>query len=144
MLVTTTEFRRKFPEFISQEVFPGPVLQTWLDFAAKMLPEDRWSTVHDMGICFFAAHYVSLQARGLAAATSGKQSPNTAGPVSSKSIGPASVSYDTSAGIELGAGHWNETLYGRQFIRMAKMMGAGPLTEHNLSGSHGFWPGVIL
>jgi hypothetical protein len=49
------------------------------------------------------------------------------GIVSSKSVDKVSVSYDTSGAMEAGAGHWNLTTYGTRYIRLVKLVGAGPL-----------------
>ena len=40
-------------------------------------------------------------------------------------------SYDTATASEEGAGFWNLTVYGQEYIRQARMVGAGPLTVNS-------------
>lgn len=145
MSISTVDFRRKFPEFINQENYPGPVVEMWLDVATRLLPAERWTTVLDVGVYLFTAHNLAMETKAMNDAAHGKAPGNSSGPISSKSIGSVSVSYDTGAGLEVNSGHWNDTQYGRRFIRLAKMMGAGPITPvpTGVPGEYdGAWPGV--
>jgi hypothetical protein len=42
-------------------------------------------------------------------------------------VDKVSVSFATGESTEKDAGHWNTTIYGTRFIRMAKLMGSGPM-----------------
>jgi hypothetical protein len=143
--MTAVDFRRDFPAFIDSNAYPGPVIDMYLGVALTLLRPERWTTALDYGTGLFVAHNLMLEAKEMASAANGKTSSSTAGPISSKSVGGISVSYDSSSGVEVGAGHWNDTTYGRRFIRLAKMMGAGPITimpSGMPQGFDGAWPGV--
>jgi hypothetical protein len=48
-----------------------------------------------------------------------------AGMVARKTVDKVSVTYDTASAMEEDAGHWNLTVYGTRFIRLARMVGTG-------------------
>jgi hypothetical protein len=119
--------KNDLPEFANETKFPTATVNFWLGVGAKLLNADRWGELLDHGLELFTAHHLVVSARDVAAAA-GKGVPGTAsGVVSSKSVGNLSMSYDTGAGIEEGAGHWNLSTYGTQFIQLARMVGAGPV-----------------
>ena len=58
----------------------------------------------------------------------GRNSPRTGqlGIVASKSVGPASISYDNSAiSAQVDAGHWALTSYGLMYWELMRMVGTG-------------------
>ncbi|KAA6459632.1 DUF4054 domain-containing protein [Acidobacteria bacterium AB60] len=82
-------------------------------------------TQYDIGMELVIAHFLAratIRARAVAAGGT----PVAKGVVSSESAGPVSVNYDTAVSTEADAGHWNETDYGREYVQMARLMGAGP------------------
>lgn len=113
--MTSAEFLALYPQF---DAATDAQINAWLALSAKMLPEDRWADLLDHGTGLFVAHYLTVGAK---AATSGAVQM----PVSSKSVDKVSVSYDTTAALIEGGGHWNSTAYGVQFIQLARMVGAG-------------------
>lgn len=135
-LITPANLRTNFPEFDSTSVYPDAQVQFWLDFAYIMVNAQRWGVALPMGIQLFAAHNLVLGGQAVRAATVGGFPGGQVGPVSSKSVGPGSMSYDVGVGVEDKAGHWNLTTYGTRFINMARMMGAGPIEAGNVG-----WPG---
>lgn len=150
---TVTNFRTDYPEFGSVSKFPDSAVTYWLGIAKLMLTT-RWDdtpaeagapTQLYYGTELFVAHNLVLEAQARKnAAKGGTPGVGNAGPVSSKSVGPVSISYDTASAIELDAGHWNLTVYGTRFIQLARMMGAGPLQIGQGCapyGSGGAWPG---
>ena len=119
-------FTTTYPEFGNATKYPDAVIARWLDLASIMLNAERWGAALDFGTGLFVAHNLALGAVSTAAAKKGGAPGQQIGPLSSKSVGHVSASYDTGAGIEPGAGHWNLTTYGTRFIQQARYMGAGP------------------
>ena len=82
-------------------------------------------TQADFGTELVIAHFLArAQFRAMAVANGGPAMGR--GVISSESAGPGSVNYDTAASTEEGAGHWNDTDYGREYIQMARLIGAAP------------------
>lgn len=125
-MIDVQQFRSDFPEFASTSLYPSSGVQFWLNFAYKMVDSARFSDVTDMAVELFAAHHISLEARALLESKGGGI-PSVSGVISAKSVDKVSINYDTGAGTEPNAGHWNTTIYGLRFIRMANMFGAGPI-----------------
>lgn len=127
MTTTVQSFRNSFPAFASSAVYPAGSVQFWLTFATLMLNADRWGEALDMGLCLFVAHNLVLEAKAEAEATAGGIPGATTGAVSGKSVDKVSINYDVASGIVADAGHWNLSIYGTRFIKLSRMMGAGPL-----------------
>lgn len=127
MTITVQQFRADFPEFGSTSTFPNSGIQFWLDFSYNFLNASRWGKSLDIGAELFAAHNLAIEAKAQAAASAGGIPGEQTGPVNSKSVDKVSIGYDTGAGIQPDAGHWNLTVYGTRFIRMVRMFGAGPI-----------------
>ena len=128
MTVTNDSFREDFPEFSDKIVYPESQVTYYRTFGDKMLVNPlRWGNVRDNGLELFMAHHLSLEAGAQASAKRGAPPGVQTGAVSGKTVGPVGVTYDTSAGLEIDAGHWNLTIYGTRFINLAKMIGAGGL-----------------
>lgn len=125
MTATVASFRQALPEFADGSVFPNFQVEFWLAVAAKLVNSSRWGTLTDTGIYLFTAHNITLEQRAARTAANGGIPGETPGIVNNKSVDKVSVGYDTSAGSETEAGHWNLTIYGTRFIRMSRMMGAG-------------------
>ena len=125
-MIDVQQFRADFPEFASTSLYPSSGVQFWLNFAYKMIDSARFKDVTDMAAELFAAHHISLEARALLESKGGGI-PGVAGVISAKSVDKVSINYDTGAGTEPNAGHWNITIYGLRFIRMVNMFGAGPV-----------------
>lgn len=148
---TIDQFLGDFPEFENNDKFPDSTIRFWLETADLMLT-GRWDdtivsvpgsprTMRYVGIGLFTAHNVAIQARNIKASANPTGAPGIAsstgvGVVAAKAVDETSVSYDTQASVSPNAGHWNLTTYGTQFIRMARMVGAGGLqtgVHHNLN-----------
>jgi len=127
MTISAQQFRVDYPEFSGTEKFPNSAVTFWLGIAYQMLNADRWGNQLDIGAELFVAHNLAIEARAQLEASKGGIPGSQVGPINSKSVDKVSIGYDTSAGLELNAGHWNLTVYGTRFIRICRMMGAGPL-----------------
>jgi len=121
-----TVFRSHFPEFASETTYPPAVVTFWSGIAEKLVIEARWDDLYDHGVELATAHYLALAAADQKQAAAGGIPGNaTQGAITSESVGGVSVSFDTGSAMDQGAGHWNATTYGRQFIRLARMIGMG-------------------
>jgi len=144
MTITVPQFRADYPEFNSSTDYPNSQIEYYLALAEKLLPADRWGNVLDNAVELYVAHHIAMEARAQAEAASGVVPGQTTGPISSKSVDKVSVGFDTSSATEEKGGHWNLTIYGTRFLRLAKLFGAGPL-QVGIGmvpyGSGAAWPG---
>lgn len=127
MTISVAQFRVDYPEFGSTVSYPNSQVSYWLEVAYSMLNAGRWGRQLDIGAELFIAHHVAIEAKAMAESANGGIPGTQVGPVNSKSVDKVSMGYDTGAGIQEGAGHWNMTIYGTRFIRLARMFGAGPV-----------------
>lgn len=111
------QFRLDFPLFADTTKYPDAMVTFWGNIAEKQIIEDRWGDIYTQAVELYTAHSLVLATDAKIGKTTGLQN--------SKAVGDVSVGYDTTSTIELNAGHWNLTIYGRQFIRLARMYGAG-------------------
>lgn len=146
--ITEDQFRADFPEFANVDAYPSSSIQLWFNVARSMLSPFRWSTaavlppnapnppdtypsVMDLGTGLFVAHNLVLDRQNALSAQltaqDGLPGPPgvSTGSVASTSVGPVSVSYNAGATLDMGAGHWNLTIYGSRFARLAKFAGKG-------------------
>jgi hypothetical protein len=135
-VVEVAQFRSDFPAFQDAIKFPATDVSRYLVLAAANLALERWRESHVIGQELYAAHFLALDELDMRATQNGGAAANSqSGPMTSKSVGSVSVSYDLSAVSEADGGHWNQTGYGRRFLRMAKMAGMGGLQlGGNLAG----------
>jgi hypothetical protein len=146
-MITAQKFRADFPEFCDAEVYLNSQVDYYIKLAYLMLNPSRWGNTIDFGAGLFIAHNISLEARAQATAENGGIPGEQTGPVSSKSVDKVSISYDTGSGVQPGAGHWNLTIYGTRFTRLARMMGSGPIQVGigvAPTGSGSAWSGPIV
>ncbi len=145
--ITVEIFRRMFRAFRDVEDYPDMNVQLYVDLASRLLLPPVWRDQALLARCqgLFAAHFLVLDKRDENAAEAGGVPGNASGVVASKSVGSVSVSYDLASGMEMNAGHWNTTTYGRQFYRWVRLVGAGPAQvsgPQTLDRGFGAWPGV--
>jgi hypothetical protein len=127
MTVTAASFRGSFPEFTSIQTYPAQEVQFWVDLAAKLHNAARWGDTLDFGVQLFVAHNLSLQFNANAAAKTGGNPGAVIGTVTSGSVDKVSYSRDASTAMDPKNGHWNLSSYGLRWIRLSRMMGAGPV-----------------
>ncbi|WP_183751238.1 DUF4054 domain-containing protein [Pseudochelatococcus contaminans] len=118
-------FRAAFPEFGDVTRFPDARISFWVGIGQKTLVVDRWGDLLDYGLGLFVAHNLALQTQAVASSSKGGTPGAASGVVSSKSVDKVSVSYDTGSSTVDGAGAWNLTTYGAQFIQLSRMIGVG-------------------
>lgn len=127
MTVTASSFRLAFPEFANTSAYPDPRVDFWLSLSVNMFNVDRWGAMLDHGMMLLVAHNLALGARSLKDAEFGKTPGQASGPVNNKSVDKVSIGYDTTSATEENAGAYNLTIYGQQYIRLARLIGAGPV-----------------
>lgn len=118
-------FRNSYPAFTDANKYPDRQVEFYITVGQKLLRAERWEDLREEGIGLFVAHNLVLVAQDLESADTGDVPGATPGAVSSMSVDKVSVSYDNASSADEKAGHWNLTTYGKQFIRLARMLGAG-------------------
>lgn len=118
-------FRTALPEFVDSGKYPDAMIRTWAALACAMVNPRRWRSQTLLGIRLYVAHEITLEAKSIAAAAIGGTPGQQTGTLNSKAVGSVNVGYDTQSTVEKDAGWWNLTTYGRQFIRLARIFGAG-------------------
>ncbi len=128
MALTPATFRAQFgTAFLNAAMFTNDMIQNELNDAYAQMDVNRWGPQLDTGAGLRAAHFLVLLARAAQGAAVGGIPGQPTGLVSSKGVGPASVSYDTNAGIDKTAASWNLTTYGQLYWRRARLVGMGGL-----------------
>lgn len=151
-MIDYAQFTADYPEFKDVNVYPQSGVNYWLNLSGQLLNPDRLGqpaaagaalTLFDLATELFIAHNLVIEKRNLEAAQAGGDPGAQVGPVNSKSVGPVSVGYDTSAGIVPEAGHWNLTTYGTRLLALLNMAGAGPVYVGVGANPNPFgaWPG---
>ena len=122
-MVDIATFRAVFPEFVDAAKYPDVQVQYYLDFAVQSLRPEAWRNLLERGTGLFVAHYLAMSAISRAGTIPGR---GQLGIVASKSVGPASISYDNSAiSAQADAGHWALTSYGLMYWELMRMVGTG-------------------
>lgn len=127
MTATPASIRALYPEFASTTTYSDAMINQWLTVATLQMNAGRWGDLLDYGVSLYVAHRLSLAAKNARAAQFGKQPGAATGPVTSKGADKVNISYDVRSVVEEGGGFWNLTTYGQEYIRQARLMGAGPL-----------------
>lgn len=128
-------FRTAFPEFASTVEYPTELITLWSTVAEQMVLEKFWRGMWQTGVMLYTAHEITLAAQNKKAAASGGVPGTSGGIANTKTVGSVSVGYDSTVTSEADAGYWNLTNYGKQFIRFARIFGAGAI---QLVGRAGF------
>ena len=146
MTVTSSSFRLGFPEFDDLTKYPDSQLAFWITLSGKMFDSGRWGELLDFGTMLFIAHNIALQARAAADASFGKPPGQASGPVNNKSVDKVSIGFDTASAAEENGGAYNLTVYGQQYLRLARNIGAGPVQVgiDAGSGAGGVYSGLYM
>lgn len=121
------KFRTDFPEFASPEKYPDSLLTFWGGVAELQVRECVWKRMQPVGVELYVAHVITLEAQNSQAAQVGGAPGMSGGVASSKTVDRASITFDAANTAEKDAGWWNLTNYGKQFIRLARIFGAGAI-----------------
>lgn len=125
MTFSVSQFRSDFPEFASATTFPDSMVTFWSGLGLNLISDTLFGVLYDQAIELFTAHNITMAAQNRAAVTAGSLPGATGGAIASKSIGSVSVSYNNQSVMLANAGHWNQTVYGRQYIQLVRMVSPG-------------------
>lgn len=120
-------FRSNFPEFADTTVYPDGQITFWATLAEKMVLASVWGDCWPQGVNLYVAHEIVLAAQSKKTAGFGGNPGTFGGVANNKTVGSGSVQYDSVTTGEKDAGYWNLTNYGKQFIRLARIFGAGAI-----------------
>ncbi len=118
-------FRTNFPEFASTTVYPSATITLWAALAERMLPETLWLETWPLAVQLYVAHEIVIASQNVKAAAVSGSPGQSGGIANSKTVGSASIAYDSTTQSEKDAGWWNRTTYGMQLWRLIKIFGAG-------------------
>lgn len=121
------QFRNDFPEFSDSARYPVSLITFWSTLAEQVTSEPCYQTTYTTAVKLATAHFITIGQVNAKAGQAGGVPGSSGGVVASKSVGDVSVSYDTTIGVMSGenAGQWNATTYGRQYLTLARLFGAG-------------------
>ena len=126
---TVSDFRALMPAFTS-EIISDELLAPYVTLADNVVKEARWHSYWKQGMTLFIAHFVTLFLQTPEQGMTKEELLNASkvgGSISSKTVGPISVSYDNTQATQdlTGWAAWKLTTYGVQFASLAKMLGKG-------------------
>lgn len=134
--IPVATFRAYMTAFADAAIYPDDLCGFYLSMAHQYVRPERWAgDSFAWGQMLWAAHFITLDAWDSKAAAAGKPAGSVSGLATSKSVGAVSVGYDMTTASEEGAGHWNQTSYGRRFWAMMNLAGMGGIQLTGLSGS---------
>lgn len=119
------QFRIDFPEFTDITKYSTPMINFWSGMANSMLSVRRWGEKRAYGLALFVAHNMALASQNAAQGALGGVPGANLGVITSQSAGPISESLDVQSSIEIDGGAWNLTVYGRMYLRLARIVGIG-------------------
>jgi hypothetical protein len=132
-VLTPEQFREEFPAFSNSAFYTDEQITFWIGEALgtnfntfPVIDQKRWGQFYNLGLKLWVAHNLALD-RSAAIASAAGRAPIGSGVVSSRSVGPVSVSYDTQFGSETDGGNYNLTTYGSRFLFYLRMAGAAPI-----------------
>lgn len=120
-------FRTAFPEFKDTVKYPDEMVNFWATVAQNQVPCRVWKNMWLQGVYLYTAHECVLAAQNVKTSVSGGTPGTMGGVPNSKAVGGVNVGYDSQSNSEKDAGYWNLTNYGKQFIRLARLFGAGAI-----------------
>lgn len=121
------KFRTSFPEFADPVAYPSGQITFWATLAEQMVRQCIWKDSWVAGVNLYVAHEITLAAQNAKTASVGGVPGTSGGIANTKTVGSVTVGYDTTSTAEKDAGYWNLTNYGKQFIRLARIFGAGAI-----------------
>jgi hypothetical protein len=120
-------FRTAFPEFADTTAYPTATISFYVTIAELQVQQCTWKRMWTQGVNLYVAHEITLASENYKAAKSGGSPGKSGGIANTKTVGSVTVGYDAATTTEKDAGYWNLTNYGKQFIRLARIFGAGAI-----------------
>ncbi len=120
-------FRSAFPEFANTVDYPDQMIAFWAELAEVQVRSCIWKppSVRVKAMDLYVAHEITLARLNVKASSVGGTPGVSGGIANNKTVGGATIGYDTTSTAEKDAGYWNLTNYGKQFIRLVRIFGAG-------------------
>lgn len=118
-------FRTAFPEFADTVAYPSSTIEFWAGLAQLQVRSCIWKRAWIQGVSLYVAHEITLASQNAKTASAGGMPGTSGGVANNKTVGSVTVGYDSTVTSEKDAGYWNLTNYGKQFIRLARIFGAG-------------------
>ena len=116
-MITPAQFKTRFPEFVSED---DARVQLFIDDSVLVLNEVYWDAKYDLGLSYLTAHYLALGNQ----TESGNASVGKTGPVQSRAVDGASVSYGAGAvPKDQSEGYYLQTAYGQRYLALVKSLG---------------------
>lgn len=113
-MIDPASFKIRFPEFASED---DARIQMLIDDSVIVLNPVYWGIKYDMGLYYYTAHLLSDAKKTEAGSITSK------GPIASRSVDGASVSY-TNATPENQTDAWlGSTAYGQRYLALRKTLG---------------------
>lgn len=134
-------FRNAFQEFESTKKYPSEMITFWSNVALAQVNQRAWCNQWATGVQLYTAHEITLAAVNAKSGLTGGVPGSSGGIANSKTVGGVTVGYDSENTSEKDAAWWNLTNYGKQFIRLAKLFGAGAIQLNGpvLRGNRSAW-----
>jgi len=127
--ISIAYFRGTMRAFSDPQLYTDAQIIPYLRLSDASMSIERWGEFRDYGQALFVAHFLAMEAREDRIAEAGglPGSVTSGGIISSKSVGGASISYDTMAILNKDGSFWNMTTYGIRWLWYARMVGMGGL-----------------
>lgn len=122
-----SQFRQAFPEFADSCKYSTTQITFWATIAEQQVNECVWKDMWVTGVQLYVAHEMTIAYQNVKSSKRGGAPGTFGGIPNNKAVGGASIGFDNQATAEKDAGWWNTTTYGRQFIRLARLFGAGAI-----------------
>jgi len=121
------KFREDFPEFSKSglRIYSDSLIAFWAKMGDLQLNVKAWGDLLDFGMELYVAHNIVLAVTAQDTATLGGVPGQDIGVMTSQSADGLQVSLDVNSMLEANAGNYNLTFYGRQFLRLARLLGSG-------------------
>ena len=120
-------FRTSFPEFSDAVAYPTATITFWAGLAAAQVPQNVWKSQWLVGVSLYVAHEITIASQNAKISTVGGMPGTSGGVPNTKTVGNATVGFDSQSTSEANAAYWNLTNYGKQFIRLCRIFGAGAI-----------------
>ncbi len=118
-------FRGAFPEFTDATRYPDAMINVWASLAIQQLDPCIWGNSYTLGTQLMTAHNLVLANQNVQTSKNGGAPGTFGGVANSKTVGAASVAYDSANTSVKDAGFWNLTNYGKQFYQLVRIFGTG-------------------
>ena len=118
-------FYRFIPEMSNPDAYPTEMVKIYVRMSASELSEKRWGDHYAFGVALLTAHRLCIRAQAINA--DGTINADAGRGIASRSIGPASLTYYSTSSDTGDDAYYSSTWYGREYLRLAKIMGIGLL-----------------